>query len=150
METIRCCKCKIPKTEEEFSWSNKTKGIRNHRCKECQKVCATKYYNKNKEDYLDTQRKYRDRNKLFICEYLKDHSCVDCNESNIVVLQFDHKDPMLKEVYGNMIYNGVNNKWSINRLKKEISLCEVRCANCHLKRHARENGSYRYLFEISK
>lgn len=143
---IRCVHCKQMKTENNFSWSNKDKGIRNNRCKECQKAYSTTHYEKTKETYLERQRKNRDRNKKYICDYLSKHPCIDCGESDIVVLQFDHKNPLLKEKYGDIISHGINDKWSMKKLNKEIEKCCVRCANCHIKRHARENQSYRYTY----
>lgn len=140
---IRCVHCKNFKDENEFSWSNKTKGVRNNRCKECQKNYSKAHYKENKNNYLDTQRTYRDRNKKFICDYLKEHPCVDCGENDIVVLQFDHINPLEKD---DIIAQGIRDKWSIKKLKGEIEKCEVRCANCHLKRHAKESYSYRYAY----
>lgn len=146
MSKKRCVHCKKMKDEQEFSWSNKSKGVRNKRCKECQKVFSKNHYNKNKEVYLNTQRKIRDRNQEFVCNYLKDKCCVDCGEDDIVVLQFDHIDPTKKERYEDTISHAMRDKWGIERIKKEMKKCEIRCANCHIKRHAREIGSYKYLF----
>jgi DUF4097 and DUF4098 domain-containing protein YvlB len=143
---IRCVHCKQMKTKDEFSWSNKNKEIRNNRCKECQKNYSKKHYIKNKNNYLDNQRLNRDRNKKFICDYLIEHPCIDCGEKNIIVLQFDHKNPLKKENYYNTISQGITDKWSINKLKLEIEKCDVRCANCHIKRHAKENNNYKYNY----
>lgn len=146
MGKIRCVHCKHLKDKDDFSWSNKDKNIRNNRCKECQKAYSTAHYKKNKNNYLDKQRRDRDRNKKFICDYLKIHPCVDCNESDIIVLQFDHKNPNDKKDASEGISRGITDKWSIKRLKEEIEKCDVRCANCHIKRHAKENSNYRYNY----
>ena len=69
MKKFKCVHCKVPKVEDDFSWSNKTKGVRNNRCKECQKEYSKKHYTSNKSNYIDTQRKYRDRNKKILCDY---------------------------------------------------------------------------------
>ena len=53
--------------------------------------------------------------------------CVDCGETNPLVLDFDH-------VRGNKtmcISNMVRNCYSIESIKKEIKKCEIRCSNCH-------------------
>jgi hypothetical protein len=143
MKKFRCSSCKHKKSEDEFSWSNKNEGIRNNRCKECQRKLGKQHYIENKSNYLDTQRVIRDRNKKFICDYLADKFCVDCNEDDIVVLEFDHIDPTKKDI---SVSNAIDNKWSLKRLLNEISKCEIRCSNCHKKRHARESNSYRYTF----
>lgn len=66
-------------------------------------------------------------NKQYVAYYLKTHHCVDCGESNAIVLDFDH-------VRGKKICNISNltkNKSGLGRLKAEIEKCEVRCSNCH-------------------
>lgn len=52
---------------------------------------------------------------------------MDCGESDPVVLEFDHRDPSLK--LGRVME--VTNM----RLEDEVDKCDVRCANCHRKRH---------------
>lgn len=146
MEKIRCVHCKQLKNEDDFSWSNEVKKVRNNRCKKCQRAYSTAHYEKTKNNYLDRQRRNRDRNKKIICDYLKNHSCVDCGESDIVVLQFDHRNPNDKKDVNDGISRGINDKWSIKKLKEEIEKCDVRCANCHIKRHAKENSSYRFNY----
>jgi len=67
------------------------------------------------------------RNRNFVKEYLKEHHCVDCGNSNILVLDFDH-------VRGEKITNiskMVSNGSSLRTLLREIEKCEIRCSNCH-------------------
>jgi hypothetical protein len=62
------------------------------------------------------------------------HSCVDCGESDPLVLDFDHVRGMKKRHVSRMISGGT----SIETLRKEIEKCVVRCANCHRRKTARE------------
>jgi hypothetical protein len=64
------------------------------------------------------------------------HGCVDCGEKNHIVLDFDHiKDK--KYNISRMIHDGF--AWAA--IKKEISKCEVVCANCHrVRTHKRLTG----------
>ena len=56
----------------------------------------------------------------------EDSGCMDCGESNHIVLDFDHlKDK--KYNISRMIHDGFS--WAA--IKKEIAKCEVVCANCH-------------------
>lgn len=59
--------------------------------------------------------------------------CVDCGTSQLAVLDFDHVRAKAASVV-KLARDGV----SLARLAEEISRCEVRCANCHRRRHARE------------
>jgi hypothetical protein len=52
--------------------------------------------------------------------------CVDCGESNHIVLDFDHIKNKKYNI-SRMIHDGFS--WAA--IKKEIAKCEVVCANCH-------------------
>jgi hypothetical protein len=68
--------------------------------------------------------------KQIIKEYLFTHPCVDCWEDDPVVLEFDHRDPTAKK--------GLVGQMSRSTVRAEIEKCDVRCANCHRRRHHRE------------
>ena len=53
--------------------------------------------------------------------------CIDCGESNPLVLDFDHVRGNKKMCISNM----VRNSYSIETIQKEIEKCEIRCSNCH-------------------
>lgn len=134
-----CNSCKIQKEDDEFSWADKKSGIRNKRCKSCQKKLSAEHYLKKRDKYLLSQVNIRTRNKQFIYDYLRDKSCVDCGESDSVVLEFDHIDPTQK-VIG--IANTVRDKWSIEKITSEMGKCEIRCANCHRRKTAKQLKYY--------
>lgn len=61
--------------------------------------------------------------------------CIECGESRIPALQFDHfRDK--KENVSCMLYH------SVDALLEEIKKCEIRCANCHAVKTAEEQGWY--------
>ena len=62
-------------------------------------------------------------------------SCARCGEDHPACLQFHHPDPRVKET---SIADAVRRGFSRKRLLAEIAKCEVLCANCHAKHHARE------------
>lgn len=70
--------------------------------------------------------------------YLATHPCVDCGEDDVVVLEFDH----LRDKTANVsaLVAGFS---GIKRVFQEIEKCEVVCANCHRRRTARAQNSYR-------
>ena len=75
-----------------------------------------------------------------LADYFATHPCVDCKEDDLVVLEFDHLPQFEKEIH---ISQAIANLWSWERLLKEIAKCEVVCANCHARRTAQRQGSWR-------
>ena len=73
-----------------------------------------------------------------IYDYLSTHPCVDCGETNPIVLEFDHLGDKTDTI-AHMVGMGV----SLERIKKEVAKCEVRCANCHRIKTVNERGWFR-------
>jgi hypothetical protein len=69
------------------------------------------------------------RNARHIFSVLRSSGCVDCGEKDLVVLDFDHIGPKRANVT-RLAYDG----HSLQRLDEEMSVCQVRCANCHRRR----------------
>lgn len=96
-----------------------------------QKWAAAQHYQRNKAKVKKraVEQKIIDREKAraYVLDFLNKNSCVDCAESDPVVLEFDH-------VRGKKLHNisdMVRNAATIRRIIAEIKKCEVRCANCH-------------------
>ncbi len=85
----------------------------------------------------------RKRNQLraVVLNYLKINSCADCGETDPVVLEFDHRDG--DEKIAN-ITEMVNRRVTLRRLVEEIKKCDVRCANCHTRKTARDFHWYKW------
>lgn len=83
-------------------------------------------------------RPLRRRNLRFIADYLRSAPCVDCGEDDPVVLDFDHVGVKRAGVV-QLAYR----EHSIASLEREIAECEVRCANCHRRRTAIQQGHFR-------
>ena len=89
----------------------------------------------------ERQRVIAARNSQLIFDYLLEHPCVDCGESDVVVLEFDH-------VQGEKKYNisDLARRYSSwKTVKAEIDKCEVRCANCHRRITAKRAGNSRNM-----
>jgi len=81
------------------------------------------------------------RNRRAIWEYLDTHPCVDCNEDEKILLEFDHINPQDKvDVISRMA-----RKVGMVKLFKEIAKCAVRCANCHRRKTAQDYAWYKEI-----
>lgn len=107
------------------------------------KQYGAQWYRTNSK--LTKTRSYKFRKRLVrvkqirIIEYLRNHPCVDCGEKDIVVLQFDHIRGKKKYLLSTIVSGG--HSWET--VSKEISKCEVRCANCHIRKTAKDFKYYR-------
>lgn len=141
---LLCSKCKLTKDATEFAFRNKAKGTRHSYCLQCGREFAKKHYSNNVRYYV--QKAYVRRKSLLdeisgkLFDYLEHHPCIDCGESDPVVLEFDHVRG--KKSYNVSAMGSLVLSWK--SILKEIEKCEVRCANCHRRRTAECYASYRY------
>jgi hypothetical protein len=144
MQTQQCVTCKQVKPIEEFSFRRKVLGIRHIHCRDCQRIYKRNHYLNHRETYIKNSARQKEeavqRNRLRVLDYLQSHPCVDCGETDIFVLEFDHIADKERPV-AQLILAGVS--WE--KLFREIAKCEVRCANCHRRKTAKERGWYKNL-----
>lgn len=112
------------------------------RDKEKQREYAQRHYEKNKEAMKARAKSFDNevaipRIKKLILEHLKDNPCVDCPETDPVVLEFDHRSGEEKLF---CIGEATSRKIGVKKLMAEIAKCDVRCANCHRRKTYRERG----------
>ena len=140
-----CSRCDLWKPAEDFPVKDRSRGTRRSYCSDCCRAYGREHYKRNRTQYKERARRrrvrYRSACQLLAYDYLLTHPCVDCGEADPVVLDFDHRDPETKtqEV-----------SWFIRRqdlagLTLEIAKCEVRCANDHRRKTARDLGYARWL-----
>ena len=103
-------------------------------------LARRKYYEANKAKIKARTRErttqVRKVVREWIREYLREHPCVDCGETNLIVLEFDH-------VRGTKLFNmgeATSKGYSLKRVQAEVAKCEVRCANCHRQKTYKEAG----------
>lgn len=133
--------------ERDFAWKNKAKGIRQRWCRSCQAAANSRHYQNNKQVYLDRalvrNAHVNTGNKQKLYTYLLEHPCVDCGQTDIRALEFDH-------VRGNKSANItrlLNNAVSWEAIEAEIAKCEVRCVNCHRIKTSERGGFWRNLLD---
>lgn len=139
---IICSLCHENRAEEDYNYRNKTLGTRQKACKFCTRKQVQRHYLNNKEYY---HKKTRIRNAYFhelirgyLWDYLAEHPCIDCGETDPVVLEFDH----LRDKIIHVSHMAKNNS-QLYKVKAEIEKCVVRCANCHRRKTSLERGWYR-------
>ena len=131
-----CYDCRRFKAVEAFAFHNKSKGTRQGRCRVCHAKYRREHYMRNRPTYVRQEvariKRYRTENRPLIREYLRAHPCVDCGETDIVVLDFDHRDPSAKKF--SVMILASHKPWI--RVVAEIDKCDVRCSSCHRRRTA--------------
>ena len=104
-----------------------------------QREASRRHYAANRDKVIASAKKYskiaRDRIRAFITAHLKANPCVDCGETDPVILEFDH----LKTKDFN-ISDAARKGVSMKKLSDEIAKCEVRCANCHRRKTYERSG----------
>ena len=129
----------------EFNLKNRSSGRLQVYCRPCSRAYVRDHYQRNRSYYIEKAKaqKARDRPRLlrFVLEYLLEHPCVSCGETDPAVLEFDHIDPATKTAeVAALVSDG--NGW--RRVLAEIEKCVVRCANCHRRRTAQQFNWYRF------
>jgi hypothetical protein len=79
----------------------------------------------------------RDRNRRLVWNYLAEHMCVVCGETDPVVLEFDHVGRKDRDIGWLIPASGTV------RILAEIEKCRVLCANCHRRHTAAQYGRKR-------
>jgi hypothetical protein len=137
MPKKRCTSCRrnLPLNDNYFYRQPTSSDGYFHVCIDCQCQYVKHRYHQHKEK-INEQNKCRNRLSIGVLRskvqsYLSLHPCVDCGEEDSTALDFDH-------VWGSKLLGisvMVRRARSWNSIKAEISKCEVRCANCHRRRH---------------
>jgi hypothetical protein len=86
----RCCRCREEKPLTEFNRARSQADGHQAHCR----ACAAAYYQGIREHALprikEAKRLQRMRMERYVWDYLTLHPCIDCGESDPIVLEFDH------------------------------------------------------------
>src|ERR1051325_6791274 len=82
----------------------------------------------------------KQRAKEFVATYFASYPCVDCGESDSIVLTFDHVRGEKRANVSDMVQAGLG----LQTITDEISKCDVVCFNCHAIRSQKRSGMYRW------
>jgi hypothetical protein len=114
-------------------------------CRECKKAVQNAWYAKNRDRHIANVKKNKSTTHRallsWLLNYLKTHPCVDCGEADPLVLELDHVRGAKTMAVATMLQRQVQ----LAKLEKEVAKCEVRCANCHRRKTAKQFKHLRYL-----
>ena len=132
----KCSKCGKTKALSSFQMSYRTERKRWSREGVCKACVSIRGKEKNKNHNLDVRK--------YVFDYLKTHPCVDCGETNVLALEFDHLHSKKFDI-GTAL--GRSTKLA-NRVKSEITKCVVRCSTCHRIKTHMEIDSWKFNLSL--
>lgn len=139
-----CTKCNKKKLSSEFGSNISKHDSLQSWCRICTTEYKKQWYKDNSEEAKRRiklkKEEYRKNNAQFLISYFLKHPCVDCGETDPLVLEFDHRDPKEKTSTVSQLLKDypASSGQSFSKVVQEIEKCDVRCANCHRKRTARQ------------
>ncbi len=136
-----CTRCLKIKSVTNFYERSAPRASLHSWCKACHNACVRDRYARRRVSEIarlrENRRRYLLATNALLRGYLADHPCVDCGERDAPLLEFDHRG----DKRGDISYlRSSGRPWRF--IESEIAKCEVRCANCHRRRTAREQGIY--------
>ena len=124
----QCSKCGIEKTDDQFNRKN-SKVLQAY-CRTCQKKWYKEYYkssNKEKERLKRKRKRMKRESRAYLRELKTNTPCVDCGKKfHFCAMDFDHIETKTIEVS-----RMIGNQATIEKIKEEVSKCELVCSNCH-------------------
>ena len=138
----RCARCNERKPSEAFNRSGKSGDGRHSYCRDCQSAWYREHAVQHKAHVRATSARRKREAREFLVTRLAD-GCVDCGESDLRVLDFDHVFGDKESTIADLVRRGAG----MPRLNAEVAKCEVRCRNCHaivtvMRRHSSWHFDY--------
>jgi hypothetical protein len=136
----KCGRCGMVKSPSDFGINNaKYDRLQSH-CRACKREFQNRWYHKNKQTHVAVVSKNRRARTQAIREmlnaYLREHPCVECGETDPLMLDFDHVCGVKRAAVSQMVSSG----YSWEAITLEIAKCEVRCVRCHRRKTAAQFG----------
>ena len=141
-KTLTCRVCHLEKPDTEFPYRSRERGTHHYICRSCKSDYNREWWERNRLVQMPRIRRNRQKQKRELEQRIWDilfkSACVDCGETELAVLHFDHLRDKVDD-----ISTLARRRVSWRAVELEIAKCEVRCANCHARKTAREQGSYK-------
>ena len=140
-QTKECKRCREIKSSDSFAKATRRKDGLQPWCRECVAKRDRERYLNDKKKHRSWNTKRRDKYYDMVTAYLHKHPCVDCGEADPIVLEFDHRDPEIKDGEVTKLLSYAS--W--DRIVIEMEKCDVVCSNCHRKRTSKQFGWRRWV-----
>jgi len=130
-----CNRCDTTLSKDSFGKNISNSDGLQSQCKQCRKHVNNEQYANNPNRRANIRRnqdKFYKESRDYVNSIKDVSSCAVCGENANCALDFHHFD-------NNKEFGVSENigRFSLTRLKVEISKCIILCANCHRKVHAR-------------
>jgi len=141
----RCTLCHDLFPLTEFNKKSKSPDGLQDVCRECNRARARRYYAENRDKHLKVVmarvKASRRASQDYIGAHLVEHPCVDCGETDLRVLDFDHRPGVDK---AGDVMRLVRHGHSLRKIQAEMAKCDIRCRNCHARvTYERSGNSWR-------
>ena len=143
-----CTKCNESKLLSDFHKQKKKKAGLRSWCRSCMKAYARSYYHKNLEKERKVRREFTRKYKIgkrtvrdCLLSLYEGVPCMDCDGVfPFYAMDFDHRPEEIK-VFGIATRGAyVASSGLMDKVKKEISKCDLICACCHrVRTHVTRN-----------
>jgi len=145
---LRCSRCKTEKPASAFALNVSRASGHQGECRSCRVAINVVSYLRARDVQNPKRYAWKARrvaqNQEWILDYLTSRWCVDCGNTDVRVLEFDH----LRDKEANI--SALMNNSSIARMQAEIAKCDVVCANCHRIRTYARAGSRRHVHWLAR
>lgn len=139
----KCGRCDRWQPPESFGFRDRAQTRRQFWCMGCLVEYKRDWYQRNrakhKEHVRVSARAVTASNRTRLLAFKLDHPCVDCGESDPVVLEFDH----LRDKRWN-VSEMITGAFPWETVEAELAKCAVRCANCHRRKTSAERNGREY------
>jgi pimeloyl-ACP methyl ester carboxylesterase len=140
-ELKNCCTCRRPLPLTEFNKRRAAKDGLQSRCRDCSRQWYARNRVAHKANVARRNARHRRSMHEKLATYLAEHPCVDCGETDLRCLEFDHRDRATKTANIARLLQNFSS-WAV--ILAEIEKCDVRCANCHRRRTSSQFSTWRH------
>jgi len=131
-----CRLCDIPQALSNFRRSKNKSGVTSY-CIPCEDLYKREWHNKRRVEI-----------KEWIYDHLKSNPCVDCGDTTMLSLDFDHVRGSQKRF--NIAHAFMLTGMTLKKLQTEVAKCDVRCRKCHAIRTHMVSNSWKYQMALER